>query len=47
MWALLARLSAQAYLLGGAQMSGSYVDLYQLQGNIDQVHFYILLPVLF
>lgn len=30
--------SAQAYLLGGAQLSGSFVDLYQLKGNIDQAY---------
>ncbi len=32
------RCSAQAYLLGGAQLSGSFVDLYQLKGNIDQAY---------
>ena len=27
----------QAYMLGGAYLGGSTVDLYQLKGNIDQV----------
>ncbi|KAK9918869.1 hypothetical protein WJX75_007680 [Coccomyxa subellipsoidea] len=31
-------LEMQAYLLGGAQLSGSFVDLYQLKGNIDQAY---------
>ena len=29
--------SMQAYMLGGAYLGGSTVDLYQLKGNIDQV----------
>lgn len=29
--------SVQAYMLGGAYLGGSTVDLYQLKGNIDQV----------
>ena len=31
-------VSMQAYMLGGAYLGGSTVDLYQLKGNIDQVH---------
>ncbi len=27
----------QAYMLGGAYLGGSTVDMYQLKGNIDQV----------
>ena len=33
----LLAVEMQAYLMGGAQLSGSFVDLYQLTGNIDQV----------
>ena len=30
-------MQMQAYMLGGAYLGGSTVDMYQLKGNIDQV----------
>ena len=30
-------MQLQAYMLGGAYLGGSTVDMYQLKGNIDQV----------
>lgn len=36
----------QAYLLGGAFLATSTVDLYQLKGNIDQVHHPTVPPAL-